>query len=255
MLREEAIAILLFTFYGRFRCLHAVHIHAYVCALCWPEPPCVEVRAHIRVSSSDTFHFTFETWSLDEPVSSLLFQLDWLTREPPESVRLYLPPHQVYGGWCPSQHFYTGSRDRNSGSHAWIASPFFTKPLPQTLCDRKAAQLPLCSHPMQVNEHKTFQAVVCEQKSICQWLEHARRNSSLWAWQTCSPGSPEIETGRLLLHLGFIWRVRLCLYKTKDKGEEEKKNPKVLSSHLLASEGLESSCVYLSEQHFHVFMQ
>lgn len=245
----------MFTFYGRFRRLRAMHIHAYVCAVCWPDLPCVEVRAHIGCLPQTLSTLLFETRSLAELVCSLLFQLDWLASEPPESVHLYLSPHQGCGAWCPSQHFYTGSRDRNSGSHAWVASPFFTKPLPQTLCARKAAQFPLCSHPTQVNGHKTFETVACQQKSICRWLERAMKNASLWAWQGCTDLQSRFSRDwdreaavRLRVHLESE------TLSLENQRQRRKKNPKVLLSHLFALEGLESSCAYLSEQHFHVFM-
>lgn len=45
-----------------------------------------------------------------------------------------------------------------------VASPSFTESLPQTLCNRKASQLLFCSHPTQASTHRTFQAIVCEQK-------------------------------------------------------------------------------------------
>lgn len=45
-----------------------------------------------------------------------------------------------------------------------VASPSFTESLPQTLCNQKASQLLFCSHPTQASTHRTFQAIVCEQK-------------------------------------------------------------------------------------------
>lgn len=55
----------------------------------------MEVRVHIRVSSSDS----------TELVCSLLFQLDWLASEPPESVRLYFPLTRAVEGDVPASIF------------------------------------------------------------------------------------------------------------------------------------------------------
>lgn len=189
--------------------LFSVHMCcAYACisVCCVPaRPSWCGGKGYIRVSSSVTSRSTFwdrvSCWT-----GSLPFQLDELASEPLRSACLYLPPHPCCGMWCPTQHFYTDSRDRNSGSHACVASPLFTESLPQTLGNWK---LLFYSHPTQGNTHiqvifKLLFASRNKSASDLNTLCKAPCSELDTAAPTCSLGSPEVETGRPLLDLGFI---------------------------------------------------
>lgn len=77
------------------------------------------------------------TWSLP-------FQLDWLAKEPPGSACLpsLLTSAGLIGTCCPTQCFYIGSKDINSGSRASGMSTLPTEPPPQPFCTIKASRLP-----------------------------------------------------------------------------------------------------------------
>lgn len=112
----------------------------------WPDLPCVEVTASIRMSSADTFHLI--CWErVSRWIWSLPFELDWLAREPPGSAYLLslLPVLGLQAHGASPSAFYNGSRDINSGSRALGMSTLPTEPPPQSLCTIKASRLPFCS--------------------------------------------------------------------------------------------------------------
>lgn len=142
--------------------VHTGCTYTWVC-VCWPDLPHVAVKASIKMSSSVTVHLLFWDrvchWTWSSP-----FQLDWLACGPLGSACLYPSPHQCWGysTWCPTQHFHTDSRDRNSSSHTHISSTFPTEPSFQPLGNLKASRQPFHPHPTHVNtsQDASRQAIV-----------------------------------------------------------------------------------------------
>lgn len=130
------IILLLLTIVFRVCVLHTC---AYACAVPWPDLPCVEVRASIRMPSSDTFLREGLSLNLELAISARL------TGQGASRICLSTFPLTsagLIGTHCPTQCFYIGSRDINSGSCALGMSTLPTEPPPQPLCTIKASRLP-----------------------------------------------------------------------------------------------------------------
>lgn len=103
-----------------------IYVPKCVWAVFWPALPCVEVMAHIRVSSSVIPILLFETGSLAEQGACYFSYTGWPVSLQDLPVSTFPLTNAAEWGVCPSQHFYPDSRDRNSGSHACVASPSLT---------------------------------------------------------------------------------------------------------------------------------
>lgn len=138
-----------------------LHTCAFACAMPWPDLPCVEVRASIRMPSSDIFLREGLSLNLELAISARLTGQG--------ASRICLSTFPLNQCWAYRHtlshpvflHWFWGfklrfSCFRNEHFTHWAASP--------TPLYYKGFSITFLSHPTHVSTYRRLQAIVCEQK-------------------------------------------------------------------------------------------
>lgn len=207
----NGIVIILLLFTIAFR-VCVPHRRAYACAMHWPDLPCVEVTASIRMPSSDTFHLICWERVSCESGACRFSWTDW-----PGSLQdlpVYLCSYQLQAHGAPPSAFYNGSGNINSGSRALGMSTLPTEPPPQPLCTTKASPLPFystntCEHIQETSSHRWWAKI---NLSLI-WIQY--ESTLFWAWHSSANLHLGDCGGKTAVDLGLFWTVRLYLKRPK----------------------------------------